>query len=83
MDPRFLTVLALLLLLAGTTVHAETEGSFIAVIVNDIDESAQWYQSTFDLLPGERISESGQYEIVNLRKPGFFVELLQLAAAEE
>ena len=83
MKPRTFATLALLVLLAGTAAYAETEGSFIAVIVDDIDESAEWYQSTFDLLPGERVSESGRYEIVNLRKPGLFVELLQLAAAEE
>ena len=83
MEPRTFAVLALLLSLAGTAVYAETEGSFIAVIVNDIDESAEWYESTFDLLPGERLSESGRYEIVNLRKPGLFIELLQLTAADE
>jgi hypothetical protein len=83
MEPRTFAILALLLLLAGTAAYAETEGSFIAVIVNDIDESAQWYESTFELVPGERISESGRYEIVNLWKPGLFVELLQLTAADE
>ena len=83
MEPRTFAILALLLLLAGTAVYAETEGSFIAVIVNDIDESAEWYESTFDLWPGERLSESGRYEIVNLRKPGLFVELLQLTVADE
>jgi hypothetical protein len=83
MEPRTFAILALLLLLAGTAVSAEAEGTFIAVIVNDIDESAEWYESTFDLLPGERLSESGRYEMVNLRKPGLFVELLQLTAADE
>lgn len=83
MELRTFAYLAFLLLFAGTAVYAETEGSFIAVIVDDIDESVEWYQSTFDLLPGERHSESGRYEIVNLRKPGLFVELIQLAAAEE
>ena len=83
MEPRTFAILALLLLLASTAVSAEAEGTFIAVIVNDIDESAEWYESTFDLLPGERLSESGRYEMVNLRKPGLFVELLQLTAADE
>ena len=83
MESRSLPALALLLVLTSTTVCAEIEGSFIAVVVNDIDESAEWYQSTFNLLPGERLSKSGQYEIVNLRRPGLFVELLQLAAAAD
>jgi catechol 2,3-dioxygenase-like lactoylglutathione lyase family enzyme len=83
MKPRSLAVMGLLILFAGTAVYAEPEGSFFAVIVSDIDKSVKWYESTFGLSPGERLSESGRYEIVNLRKPGLYVELLQLTAAAE
>ena len=70
-------------LAASALANAESEGGYFAVIVNDIEVSAEWYQVTFGLSPASRMTEAGRFEIVNLSKPGMFVELLQLDAAAE
>jgi hypothetical protein len=74
---------AFCILLTATPISAQIEGSYFAVIVNDIEASAEWYQSTFRLSVGARSSEPGRYKIVNLSKRGVFVELLELDDASE
>ncbi len=76
-----LAALAAILWLSTDSVADEPNGSYFAVIVNDINVSAEWYMSTFGLAAGERMVQEGRYEIVNLQKPGLFVELLELDGA--
>ena len=74
--------LAILVALAVSALaNAASEGGYFAVIVSDIDASAKWYRSTFGLAPVSSLTDAGRFEIVNLSKPGMFVELLQLDAA--
>lgn len=71
-------------LLASTaTSAADTKGSFFAVIVKDMGVSLAWYKESLGLEIVTRMTESGQYDIVNLFGPGLFVELLELPAAAE
>lgn len=77
-----MTLIALLALISSTSSDATTEGSFFAIIVSDIEASQQWYASSFNLVPGPMVSASGRYSIVNLQKPGLFIELLELETAE-
>ena len=62
---------------------AETRGVYFAVIVSDIDASTEWYRSTLGLSLGAQLGDGTRYKIANLRKPGIFVELLELQAASE
>lgn len=78
-----LLCIAAALLLSSESVADDAEGSYFAVIVNDVDVSVSWYESTFGLSAGEKMVEAGRYEIVNLRKPGLFVELLELDGVSE
>ena len=73
--------LIILLLAIISPVAAGTPGSYFAVIVSDIEASAEWYGQTFGLTEQSRASATGKFEIVNLGKPGMFVELLQIATA--
>ncbi len=76
-------IAAILLLAWIDGIAADVTGSFFAVVVDDIDTSETWYRETLGLAAGERLREDGRYEIVNLRKPGLFVELLELADAND
>lgn len=78
MTRTFVSLSAFLLLVVTPTIDADAEGTYFAQIVSDVDASAEWYQSTFGLTPGARLSESGRYKIVNLHGPGVFIELLEL-----
>lgn len=62
--------------------RADVEGSYFAIIVNDIDASVAWYESTLQL---DRVSsgKTDRFEIVNLQGRGLFVELIELRSAAE
>lgn len=77
----FAALTAILTLVSATSSHAVMEGSYFAVIVSDIDASQQWYESALGLKPESRVSDDGRYTIVNLQRPGLFVELLELESA--
>ena len=84
MSMRLLVILVLLLPFASYSAEeADVDGSYFAVIVDDIDGSSSWYQAVLGLEELSRSKEEGQYEIVNLVGPGIFVELLQLPRAGE
>ena len=75
------SVAILILALGSASALGEVRGSYFAVIVSDIEASAQWYAATFDLTMQSRSDEADRFSIVNLSKPGMFVELLQVAGA--
>lgn len=79
----FAALTATLTIISATPTYADLEGSYFAVIVSDIEASQQWYESTLGLKPTSTLSEDGRYIIVNLQKPGLFVELLELQSAHE
>lgn len=81
-----LAVLLAVTLTAVGDVFADDEpsaidGSYFAVIVNDMKTSCDWYANTFGLVEQTRMYQEGRFEIVNLVKPGLFVELLELTDA--
>ena len=73
-------VALIILLLASSS---GTAGSYFAVIVSDIDVSTRWYESTFGLTTLTRFDAADNLKIVNLGKPGVYVELLWLQSATE
>lgn len=75
-------LLCVLLLIAnGMVSAADISGSYFAVIVNDIEVSKTWYCDTLKLTEAARRSVEGRFDIVNLARPGLFVELLEMDAA--
>ena len=80
-------LLATLLLLPLSTyaeevaAEASIQGSYFAVIVNDIEASRDWYETVLGLQKVSRATSKGRYDILNLAGPGIFVELLELDAA--
>jgi catechol 2,3-dioxygenase-like lactoylglutathione lyase family enzyme len=78
-----LKLLLVLSLLYPVVANAEVGGSYFAVIVDDAEASSTWYRSILGLDEASRLTEEGRYDIINLRGPGIFVELLQLDAAAE
>jgi len=58
-------------------------GTFFAIIVDDVDVSSEWYQSVLGVQQKSRMSREGQYDIVNLAKPGLFIELMELSNAAD
>lgn len=78
MTRKFVSFSAFCLLIVAPAIHAEAEGTYFAQIVSDIDASAEWYKTTFDLALGTELSQSGRYKIINLHGPGLFIELLEL-----
>ena len=78
---HFLVILVAIL--ATTSVNAAIEGSYFAVIVNDLDTSQEWYETVLGLSPESTLSEDDRYKIVNLKGRGLFVELLELATAQD
>ena len=80
-------MLVLLLDFFAVALHAEDateaniEGSFFAIIVNDVEASRNWYQTVLGLEQVSRSTEHNRYDIINMVGPGLFVELLQLSAA--
>lgn len=84
MTMRLLIILTLVFPLATYSAEeSEIQGSYFAVIVNDIDGSSSWYQAVLGLEELSHSKEEGRFEIVNLVGPGIFVELLQLPRAGE
>jgi len=82
------TMTLLLLLIGITASYAGDEstdlaGAYFAVIVSDIEVSREWYQNNLQLEQRTRFSEDGRYDVVNLARPGLFVELLELDAATD
>ncbi len=73
-----LTAISLAAPMPGRT---EPEGSYFAIIVSDIEESVAWYTSVLALNESSS-SKTERFEIVNLRGPGLFVELIELTVAE-
>ena len=85
-DPmrRFAPIILLAAALAlGNAARAEPAytGSYFAVIVSDIDASVAWYEAHLGVTESTRLADAGRYEIVNMVRPGLFVELLELADA--
>lgn len=75
-------IATLALLASATSGGGDTViGSYYAVVVRDIGVATAWYESTLGLRAVSRLSEAGRYDIVNLRGPGLFVELLELVDA--
>lgn len=78
------------LLVSIQTAYAQTEDpwrfsgdSFAAVIVPDVGEAAVWYADVFGMQSVKQLTDpDGAYDIRVLSRPGFTVELLQLASAE-
>ncbi|MGI9221537.1 MAG: VOC family protein [Woeseiaceae bacterium] len=66
---------------AEEVTEARIEGSFFAIIVNDVEASRNWYQTVLGLEEISRSTERDRYDIINMSGPGLFVELLQLSAA--
>ncbi|MDH3428483.1 MAG: VOC family protein [Gammaproteobacteria bacterium] len=82
------TMTLLLLVMGITASYAGDEstdlaGAYFAVIVSDIEVSREWYRNNLQLEQLTRFSEEGRYDVVNLARPGLFVELLQLDAATD
>ena len=73
-------IISLQCLVAPMSSTADTNGSYFAIIVTDVQTSLAWYESVLGLEISSRVSETGRYEIVNLRGAGLFVELIQLEA---
>ena len=79
---RFVIVTAgLSLLFYAIACNAGPSGSYFAVIVKDLDASVDWYANVFDVDRGELLTDGDKYKIVNLARPGLFIELLELRAA--
>ncbi len=84
MNMRLLIILVLLFPIAlYSAEETEIQGSYFALIVNDVDGSSSWYQAVLGLEELSRSTEEGSYDIINLVGPGIFVELLQLPHAGE
>lgn len=79
----FTVILSLSWLLVPMPCAAEAKGSYFAIVVTDMRTSLAWYESVLGLEISTRVSESGRYEIVNLRGTGLFVELIKLEAATD
>ena len=77
--PAIVAAICLWLSAAG----AEISGTFFAVIVDDVDVSAEWYESVFGLAVGNRMTEDGRYDIAILVNDFLVVELLELDAAAD
>ena len=77
----------LIIAFASASVVAEdttaVTGSYFAVIVSDVETASTWYQETLGLEEKTRFTEEGRYDVINLAGSQLFVELLELAAAEE
>jgi hypothetical protein len=83
MTRKFVSLSAFCLLIVAPAIDAEAEGAYFAQIVSDVDVSAEWYKATFGLVLETELSESGRYKIVNLHRPGVFIELLELDSVIE
>jgi len=59
MRQEFVSFAAFCLLIVAPAINAQTEGTYFAVIVSNVDASTDWYESTFGLAVGSRLSESG------------------------
>jgi len=81
--PTRIRLAALSLLVFSRLVLAgpEPAGAFFAIICRDVETSVDWYRSTLQLEPVNRMTEAGEYDIVILQKPGLMLELMQLQAA--
>ena len=79
----FAVIISLSWLVATMSSAAEARGSYFAIVVTDIHTSLAWYESVLGLEVSARTSESGRFEIVNLRRAGLFVELIQLESATD
>ena len=79
----FAVIISLSWLVAPMPSAAEAKGSYFAIVVTDIQTSLAWYESVLGLEVSARVSESGRYEIVNLRGAGLFIELIKLEAATD
>jgi len=76
-----LTALLAALALSMSARGVDTSGTFFAVIVEDLDVSAAWYVSVFDLELGNRMTDGENYDIAILQNETLVIELLELAAA--
>lgn len=67
-------------------VWANSIGSpqYFAVLVTDVDRSAEWYRTAFGLSDaGGSQADDGSWQIVNLRNSNLFVELIRDDRAQE
>ena len=78
-----LIFVAVVLFLTPIAGFAGAEGSYFAIIVDDIDASAKWYEATLGLEERSRVVREGRFTIVNLVNAGLFVELIELEAAAD
>ena len=62
---------------------AELQGSYFAVIVEDMETSLRWYTNVFDVRQSEPVGDGERFQIVNLTKPGLFIEILEVKAAQQ
>ena len=76
-----LLALSFTVLNADESTEAKIEGSYFAVIVNDVEASRNWYQTVLGLEQVSRSTERDRFDIINMAGPGLFVELLELSAA--
>lgn len=58
-------------------------GSYFAIIVDDVDVSAEWYKSVLRLEQKTRFSAPDRYDIVNLAGVGIHVELIEAISVAE
>ena len=76
-----LLALSFTVLNADESTEAKIEGSYFAVIVNDVEASRNWCQTVLGLEQVSRSTERDRFDIINMAGPGLFVELLELRAA--
>lgn len=65
-------------LLAAPLCCAHANGSFFAVIVSDAELAAEWYENVLGLERVSTTSRADRFTIINLRRNGLFVELLEV-----
>lgn len=73
-------LLSTLLVDAQNSSQARYEPYFAAVIVKNVDTSAKWYQSVFDLKVKNRINAEGGFRIVIMESSSLLLELIENAS---
>jgi hypothetical protein len=80
---RASVVVALALLTYGSApVPITASGAFFALSVADVDASAKWYASTFDMTVSMQVPKQGNAAVTVLKGHGMVVELVQLDDAK-
>ena len=82
---RALSLIALAFLAFGSApapAPITASGSFFALSVADLDASAKWYASTFDMTVAMHVPKQGNAAVTVLKGNGMIVELVQLDDAK-